>query len=155
MDYSEAYITDPVALFVKKGKEFEFSKNEDLVGKKGVGMVGDSYGQAFDDFAASSLTLELVKTPDEAFKLVKENKADYFIYALYAGETALKANNTLAEFSVLPHFVTEENFYITISKQSPFLKYLPEVNRLLAEYKSDGTISGLIEQYSKQFPDKF
>jgi len=149
MDYSEAYTTDPVALFVKKGKEFEFSKNEELVGKRGVGMVGDSYGQAFDDFANSAITLVRAKTADEAFKLLKEDKADYFIYSLYAGETELKAENAVADFAFLPNYVTEEKFYITISKKSPFVKYMPDVNRLIEKYKVDGTTTALIEGFSQ------
>ena len=37
-------------------------------------------------------------------------------------------------------FVNEENFYITISKASPFARHLPLINQALAKYKADGTI---------------
>lgn len=150
MDYSVAYTTDPVAIFVKAGSKLTFEKNEDLVGKKGVGTLGDSYGQAFDDFIKTDSTFVMATSSDAAFELVRSGKADYFVNSLYAGERQLKASGQTAEFSILPKFVAEENFYITISKKSPLVKYMSEVNRLIEQYKTDGTIDTLIEQYKQQ-----
>ena len=45
------------AIFVARGKAFPFDSWDVLVGKRGIAMVGDSYGQAFDDFAAARLQL--------------------------------------------------------------------------------------------------
>src|SRR5262245_60682157 len=70
MVYSDPYTTDPVAIFVARGKAFPFGTFDDLIGKRGIAMVGDSYGQAFDDFAAARLALRRVTTSDEAFDLV-------------------------------------------------------------------------------------
>src|SRR5215471_12800661 len=85
MVYSEPYTTDPVAIFVARGKTFPFTTFEDLVGKRGVAMVGDSYGQAFDDFAAARLNLHRASTSDEAFDLAAAGQADYLLYSLYSG----------------------------------------------------------------------
>ena len=49
-----------------------------LVGKKGIAMVGDSYGQSFDDFAASRLALTRVTTSEQAFDMVRNGQADNF-----------------------------------------------------------------------------
>ena len=67
MVYSDPYTTDPVAVFVAKGRAFPFAVFADLIGKRGIAMVGDSYGQAFDDFAAAQLSLQRVATIEEAF----------------------------------------------------------------------------------------
>jgi len=48
--YSIKYTTDPVVSFSKKGKQFVYNKKEDLVGKRIVATVGDSYGQEIDDY---------------------------------------------------------------------------------------------------------
>src|SRR5688572_5663243 len=53
MVYSDAYVTDPIAVYVARGRTFPFNSFDDLIGKRGIAMVGDSYGQAFDDFAAA------------------------------------------------------------------------------------------------------
>jgi polar amino acid transport system substrate-binding protein len=150
MAYSEPYTTDPVALFVAKGKAFPFDNWNVLKNKKGVAMIGDSYGQEFDDFSSTTLKLVRVATSKEAFDMLTSGQADYFIYSLYAGDDQLKKTQAMDKFESLPKFVDEESFYITISKKSPFLKYLPQINAGIEKYKADGTIDALIAQYKNQ-----
>jgi polar amino acid transport system substrate-binding protein len=150
MLYSDPYTTDPVAIFVAKGKAFAFDNWDVLVGKKGIAMVGDSYGQTFDDFAKNRLALTRVTTSTQAFDLVASGQADYLLYSLYAGDDYLKKAAAAARFESLPKFVNEENFYVTISKKSPYVTYLSLINRQLAKYKADGTIAGLIAQYKNR-----
>jgi polar amino acid transport system substrate-binding protein len=150
MVYSDPYTTDPVAIFVARGKSFPFPNWNVLIGRKGVAMVGDSYGQAFDDFAAANLALTRVVTAAEAYSLIAGGQADYFLYSLYAGDDYLKSAGATAQFESLPTFVNEENFYITISKQSPYVSYLRLLNQEIAKYKADGTITTLINQYKNR-----
>ncbi len=150
MVYSNPYTTDPIAIYVAKGKSFPFTNWNVLVGKKGVAMVGDSYGQAFDDFAAGNLTLTRVTTATDAYNLVASGQGDYFLYSLYAGDDFLKKAGTASQFESLPTFVDEENFYVTISKKSPYVSYLNLLNQEIAKYKADGTIDRLIAQYKNR-----
>jgi polar amino acid transport system substrate-binding protein len=150
MVYSDPYTTDPVAIFVARGRTFPFSSWEELVGKRGIAMVGDSYGQTFDDFAAARLALRRVTTSAEAFALVSSGQADYLLYSFYAGNDTLKKTGTASQFESLPKFVNEEHFYITISKQSRFVSYLPLINQQIAKYKADGTVAALIAQYASR-----
>lgn len=149
MIYSDAYTTDPVAIFVASGNAFPFTDWNVLVGKRGVAMVGDSYGQAFDDFAAANLQLTRATSAAQAFDLVASGQADYLLYALYSGDDYLKQAGATAAFESLPTFVNEENFYITISRASRFARYMPEINAAIARYKADGTIAALIAQYKQ------
>lgn len=112
-------------------------------------MVGDSHGQQFDDFAAARLRLTRVTTSAMAYDLVSSGQADYLLYSLYAGDDYLKKTGTGSQFESLPKFVNEENFYITISKASPFVSYLPRLNQEIAKYKANGTVAALIAQYKK------
>jgi len=150
MVYSDPYTTDPVAIFVAKGKAFPFDSWDVLVGKKGTAMVGDSYGQTFDDFAASRLALTRVTTATQAFDMVANGQGDYLLYSLYAGDDFLKKAGSTSRYESLPKFVNEENFYITISKKSPYVSYLKLLNQQLAKYKADGTIAALITQYKNR-----
>lgn len=150
MHYSDPYTTDPVAVYVARGKAFPFESWNVLVGKKGVAMVGDSYGQQFDDFAAASLQLVRVTTVAQALALLSNGQADYFLYALYSGNDYLKKAGTAAQFESLPKYLAEEPFYITISRQSRFAAYLPQINDAIAKYKADGTVDALIAQYANR-----
>jgi polar amino acid transport system substrate-binding protein len=150
MVYSLPYTTDPVAIYVARGKAFPFDNWNVLIGKKGIAMVGDSYGQSFDDFAAANLTLTRVTTAQQAYDMLAAGQGDYFLNSLYAGDDFLKRNGTAAQFESLPKFVNEENFYITISKKSPYVTYLALINEQITKYKADGTITALINQYKNR-----
>jgi polar amino acid transport system substrate-binding protein len=150
MVYSDPYTTDPVAIFVAKGRAFPFNSWNELISKTGVATVGDSYGQAFDDFAAARLALRRVNTSAEAFALVSSGRADYMLYSLYAGNDQLKRAGTTSRFESLPRFVVEENFYITISKRSPYVTYLPLINQEIAKNKANGMVSLLIAKFANK-----
>ncbi|MDD5569130.1 MAG: transporter substrate-binding domain-containing protein [Candidatus Pacebacteria bacterium] len=136
--YSIPYTTDPIVLFFEKGKQFAYSQKEDLIGKKGVATVGDSYGQEMDDFILkANLNVVRVDTPQLAFSLLQEGKADYFIYSMYAGRTVINELN-LSGFKE-SGIVSNQSFYIGVSKKSPYAKYMRNINasleRLIAENK--------------------
>jgi len=151
MDYSNEYTIDPISLFVKKGKSFNYEKWDDLIGKKGIATVGDSYGQELDDFIAAKLNVTRVNTVDEAFKALEESTADYFLYAFYSGEKAISDKNSKDKVEIIPKNVAEEKFYITISKKSDLIKYLPQINDLIEKYKADGTIDALILENKNKY----
>jgi polar amino acid transport system substrate-binding protein len=146
MDYSIAYTVDPVVLVVKKGKAFPYDKWEDLIGKKGVVTIGDSYGQDFDNFIKEKLSVEKATTLKEAFDLLDQEKADYFVYALYSTQDYIFKNKISDKVEILSKYVSTENFYMTISKKSSFAKLLPKVNTLLEKYVKDGTVKQIIEK---------
>jgi len=146
MDYSVAYTDDPITLFIKNGVSFPYQKWDDLVGKKGVVMIGDSYGQEFDEYIAKNLTVDKVATTKEAFDEIINGKADYFVYALYSGKNEIKKQHLTDKIQSIPNYVAAEKFYITISKNSPFAKYLSKINELIKKYQADGTIDKLMEK---------
>jgi len=146
MDYSEAYTIDPIALFIKSGSVFAYQEWSDLIGKKGVATTGDSYGQKFDDYIKDKLTVERVATAEEAFNKILSGSADYLIYGFYGGEKEIEKQNLTGKVESFSDNIASENFYIAVSKKSPYAKYLPQINELITNYKTDGTISRLIEQ---------
>jgi len=149
MDYSIPYTTDPVSIYVKSGNSFPFANWSELIGKKGVVTRGDSYGPDFDKFIKDSLTVTEVNSPADAFALINSGQANYFVYALYSGDEYISTNNLKGQFERLANNVTSENFYVTISKKSPLVKYLAQINEILTRYIADGTIDALIIKYKK------
>ena len=127
LEYSIAYAQDPIVLFFSGGKLFAYTGKQNLLGKKGVAIVGDSYGQTIDDYIVSAkLDITRVATPEAAFAMIKNGKADYFIYSLYAGKNVIeqKLLKGIQESSI----VSSQPFYIGISKKSPYVKYMKEIN---------------------------
>ncbi len=148
MNYSVAYAADPVSIFVKKGKSFPFSSWSELISKKGVVTIGDSYGQEFDKYLKDSLkNVQVVNTIDEAFAMLTADQADYFVYAKYSGEIAISKKNMTEQIEIIPTIVSSQDFYITISKKSPLAAYMNQINGILARYKTAGTIDSIINKY--------
>lgn len=149
MIYSVPYAVDPVALFTKKGRKFLYDDWKDLIGKKGVATIGDSYGQEFDEYMKVKLKVKRVETVEEAFQMIEKGTADYFIYAFYAGEKTIKSNSLEEKITVVPEYVSQENFYVAVSKKSSLAGRMDEINDLIEKYKKDGTIDRLIEYQRK------
>ena len=149
MDYSNVYIKDPIAIFVNKENKFNYGEWDDLIGKRGTATIGDSYGQEFDTYIEDNLNVARVENTSQAFDLLAKNRADYFIYALYSGNSEIKKQNYSDRIEALPKYAATENFYITISKKSPYVKYLPQVNELIEKYREDGTIDALVEKHKE------
>jgi len=143
-DFSEPYAIDPIVLLVKKGESFKFENWEDLVNKKGLGMIKDSYGPKFDKFIKTKLNVIRVKSYKDALILLEQNKYDYFIYSLYSSNQMLAEKDLTDKIEILPKYVAANNFYIMISKKSPLTKLLPKINTLIVKYKDDRTIARLM-----------
>jgi polar amino acid transport system substrate-binding protein len=141
--FSDPYIVDPISVFVKEGSDFSPKVKEDLLGKKGIVTTGDSYGQEIDDMITSKmLDVVEVATPQEAFSLLIKEKGDYFLYSTYAGE-----RSSFNEGTKDAGIISNQYFYIGISKNSPLAEKLPEINRILEEYKQNGIIEEISSRY--------
>ncbi len=139
LDYSIAYTDDPVVLFFSAGKAFPYTGKESLLGKTWVSIVGESHGQGIDEYIISAkVDMLKVSTPQEAFALVKEGRADYFIYSLYAGSRVL-IQEWLSGFEK-SRTVSSQPCYIGISKKSPYAKLMPLINAALQKMIEEGRI---------------
>ncbi len=143
LTFSIPYANDPVVVFVKSYNKSDYDGKEDLIYKKGVAMVGDSYGQNLDDFILQkNLCLTRVLTPKEAFELVDKNKADYFLYSLWAGKKVINQEHLVGMINST--VLSNQPFYIGFSKKSRYVKYMDTINQTLQELIDNGTISKMV-----------
>ncbi|MCX6797885.1 MAG: transporter substrate-binding domain-containing protein [Candidatus Falkowbacteria bacterium] len=146
---SVPYASSSIALFIKKDKKFSYRDWNSLLRKKGVGVIGASYGEEFNDFIkTNNLSLAQATSSRSAFYSVSEGKADYFIFYRDAGEKALLSNKPLSlKITTVPEFITTEDFYIAISKKSPYYKQLAEISKSLYEQRNSSYINYLANKY--------
>jgi polar amino acid transport system substrate-binding protein len=150
-EYSHPYTKDPVVIFVAKGKAFPYAKWDDLIGKKGISTVGDSFGQEFDKVIAEKLTVARSTDVEGCFAKLFDGTADYFIYAKYSGIFKSEKLGLADRMEYLPVNACVEDFHIGIAKKSPYAKYLPEINKRLDELVKDGTVERLVQQYTERY----
>lgn len=153
MHFCEFFMIDPVSIFVLKGKTFPFKKWEDLIGKKGNTVRGESYGKNFDSFIIERLEIERVTTVAQNFFKLEKERIDYAIIGLYPGLSNASIIGFKEKIEVLPQNITEENLYMAFSKKSKHIKLIPQVNEIIIRLKKEGLIDKWIEKYLKYYED--
>ncbi len=144
--YTDAYVTDPIAVFTRADQPFAYGSWEDLAGKNGVGTVGDSYGIALDAFIDEHLTFAVVPDVAEAFDRLEAGEADYVLYGAFAGEREIAAGER--NVAALPALAAEVPFHMAVSKRSPLADRVEEMNQLLERLVADGTVRRLMDEYA-------
>jgi polar amino acid transport system substrate-binding protein len=120
LDYVQpAFMYDPVAVFVTKGKEFPFTGQDDLIGKKGVTNQGESYGTEFDAFIKDKLTVARSDGIDDAFKDLLSGKADYVIAGYYPGLAEADVQGIEDKVEALNPALLSAEMFVAFSKKSP------------------------------------
>jgi polar amino acid transport system substrate-binding protein len=151
MEYTIPYMQDPVAIFVAKGKAFPYTKWDDLIGKKGTATIGDSFGKEFDKFIAGKLTVSKDLKAEGNFNKILSEEADYFISGMYSGLIEAEKLGISDKIEYLPVYVTAETFCISISRESSFIRYMPQINKKIEALIKDGTVDRLIEEKLKYY----
>jgi polar amino acid transport system substrate-binding protein len=151
MDYSIPYMKDPVVIFVAKGKAFPYKKWDDLIGRKGTTTIGDSFGKTFDQFIFGKLTISRSLKVEGNFNKMLSGEADYFISAMYSGLIEAEKLGISDKIEYLPVYAATEALYIAISKESKFIRYLPQVNEKIEKLIKDGTVDRLIDEKMKYY----
>lgn len=119
LDYIEPpFMTDPVAIVVRKGASFAYAEWSDLKGRKGVTNAGESFGDKFDAFMASDLTVARAAGVDKAFAALLVGAADYMIIGLYPGRNEAKRLGLAGKIAFLPKELVSAQMYVAFSKQS-------------------------------------
>ncbi|MFT5760125.1 MAG: polar amino acid transport system substrate-binding protein [Alteromonadaceae bacterium] len=144
---AESYTSDPVVIFVVKGKSFPFTQWKDLMGKQGGAIIGDSFGQKFDSYAESNLDIYKVKQIKQAFEMMTLGRLEYVICGLYTGRIHMIEMGLKNEIEYLSKPVVTPLAYQAFSKESKFIRHIPYFNKRIAELKVDGTIGKLIEKH--------
>jgi polar amino acid transport system substrate-binding protein len=149
LEFSDPYLSQPTVILVEKGKEFTFSSWDSLIGKKGVSNVGESYGQKFDEFIKEKLDVSYHQF-ERALQVLNLGEADYLIIDLY---TALIYSRLLQgedSITILDPPVTVQSFHFGIRKDSELVKYLPQINKIIAEKLKNSEIADtLLSHFDK------
>ena len=150
MDYvTPPFILDPTVVFVKKGDRFAFETWDDLVGLKGGAPIGNSYGDAFDRYAASKLDIERVPLLGQAFDKLISGRNRYVVYGLYPGLAEAEVTGRRDQLDYLPKSIISEGLYFTISKKSPC--DCPRIRQFLAQKMKEFTRQKLPEQLMEKY----
>ena len=145
MAFTVPYIEVPTAVFVPAGKSFSFEKIEDLKGKRGLMMRGDSISPEFEAFE-SQLSLTKLANYEQVFKMLADHRAEYAVVAQFGFMIAAKREGYDDKLERLPVPIASRSLYCAFSKKSVFVKYLPAVNLKIKQMQTEGTMQRMLAE---------
>ncbi len=122
-DYMEYF--SPAMLFTKSvvwqahDHKFPYHQREDLVGRWGVTVINNSFGQTFDEYARDNLNLLKVASLDQAFNMLIAGRADYVLYERGPGAAYADRLGLAEKLVAMEPAISSEGLFLAISKQSP------------------------------------
>ncbi|MCD4741259.1 MAG: transporter substrate-binding domain-containing protein [Desulfobacteraceae bacterium] len=138
--YTDSYHNVETCVVVKKGKAFPFKIWDDLIGKKGVIIRGRMKGTRWEAFRNEKLQIYEVNELSQVLKMLYSGRQDYGVEKKYSILMEAKNIGYLDKIEILPIPLSTDKAYIAFSKQSPFAKYVPKVNKEIAKLKDSGTL---------------
>jgi polar amino acid transport system substrate-binding protein len=142
--------SNPVAIFVREDRRISFANWDQLKGLKGGVSLGDTFGNGFDEYLAKNLTVEVAPSVNENFKKLDAGRIDWFVSGVYMG-LAWLSQASLHPIVALTPYVSNDSIYLGMSKLSPHLDLLADIDRKLAALKADGTLDRLLARNLKKF----
>ncbi|NMY50866.1 Amino acid ABC transporter substrate-binding protein [Pseudomonas sp. 9AZ] len=119
MDYVHpAFYFTPSVVWVHRGAEFPYAGWDDLRNRTGDTLVNNSFGQTFDAYAKSNLTLEGVASLTQAFQKLLLGRTDYVLYERYPGQALADSLGMQDDLLVLDPPISSEGLYLTLSHNS-------------------------------------
>jgi len=119
MDYVHpAFYFTPSVVWVNRGAEFPYAGWDDLRNRTGDTLVNNSFGQTFDAYAKSNLTLEGVASLTQAFQKLLLGRTDYVLYERYPGQALADSLGMQDDLLVLDPPISSEGLYLTLSHNS-------------------------------------
>ncbi|WP_269532976.1 ABC transporter substrate-binding protein [Chitinimonas sp. BJYL2] len=118
MDYFQPAITRTrTVIWSQQGRKIHYTKWRDLVGHRGLTVINNSFGEAFDRYAEKHLKIEKVARLESALRMLSINRGDYVIYEEEPGK-AFAARLNLKGLVAAQVPVSQEDLFLTFSHNS-------------------------------------
>ena len=144
MDFSAPYLNNRQCIVVKKDHASDYSGVSSFDGKKVVAANG-SAGEAAARYILIDAVFEAVSTPANALRLVKKGEADAAVVDYSMAEILTAEDKDYSDLKILSYIsLMDEEFAVGFRKGSTAL---PEIDKILEELLSDGTVAALAEKY--------
>ena len=118
MDYFyPAFRGTRTVIWTTPKRSFNYRTWSDLLNRKGLTVVNNSFGEAFDAYAKESLSIANVATLEQALQMLVLGRADYLIYEEDPG-LALAAKLNITGLMTAAVAVSTEGLHLTFSHKS-------------------------------------
>ncbi|MCX4029531.1 transporter substrate-binding domain-containing protein [Endozoicomonas sp. SM1973] len=137
---------DANAIFVWKGKEFEFESIDNLKGKTVGRVIGGSLGEKIDSYFDQYLITERVRESHYNYMKLCKGRIDFFASGLYTAPIQLAKYGFLGKIVPLEKPLNTEYLYMAISKKSKYKDIMPMLESALEKLKAKGVVEKLVKK---------
>jgi len=118
MDYFHpAFRETKSVIWTRSNLTMSYKKWADLIGKRGVTVINNSFGEGFDSYAKESLKISTVPSLEQALKMLTLSRADYLIYEEDPG-LAFAAKMNITGIKTISPAISNESLHLTLSHKS-------------------------------------
>ncbi|WP_432474527.1 substrate-binding periplasmic protein [Amphritea sp. HPY] len=151
---SQPVIADPVTLFVNRQNPMPFTGLGDLKGKIAGLLLGDSFGESFDQFLRQNNRIEYVSRNRQNFEKLARQRIDFMPIGLLSGRLQSRKLGFHEQVMPLEYPVSTEFYFLAVGRNSGLQQHLPFLSRRLQEMYQDGSINRLTDYYSLIYLDQ-
>ena len=150
--FSNAYRTESVVLFIRKGERFAIKDLSDIIAKNlTIGIIaGVYYGQNFEKLMGNETFRNHVQTTSgDAINISKTlNKRIYgFLCDKYAGISCINKAGHYNRFEIHPVTINSSDIHLMFSKKTCQPNDVKRFNETLNKLKKSGTINQIVHKY--------
>jgi polar amino acid transport system substrate-binding protein len=150
LDFVEPpFALNPEVAIAAAGATFAFTGRDDLIGKRGVTVAGESFGIDFDAFLAENLQVARVERLSDAFSQLLNGEADYLLFGQYPALAEAARLGISDQIQVLSPNLVEGDLYVAFSKQSPCLSLMDAFGAEIQAMLDNGRVGELIDEATR------
>lgn len=144
-------LREEVALFYNRRKPVRFERLDDLARYRGGLLFGESYGAAFDRFVASHDTIEYVSDSTQNFGKLIRQRIDFIPYERRTGRLLVERLPGGGDIVDLPRPITVDYLRLAVSRHSPLVARLPEIDAALQRLAADGSLARWLDESERDY----
>lgn len=141
-NFSDPYLFDQTVLIVMEDND-EIKTFEDLDGRVSTNSPGSSYAEMAEGYGS---TVTYITTFADTIQLLQRGDAEATINALAVFNDYVREKGAEAGIKIVDRTEPEKTV-IAAQKSDDTLTLVEEINKILADYKADGTLKALSEKY--------
>ena len=147
----EALVADPIVLFTQRDKPVPFTRWDELRGRTVGLLLGDSFGDQFDDFATQHLNVEWVSSGEQNFIKLAQGRIDFMPVGLYSWTLQNRRFGYDHVIVQQPGELVTEHYRIAVRRDPELLALLPRFDQRLREMNGNGSLRRLDAFYSARY----
>lgn len=134
-------------VWAAEGHTFAYRRWTDLIDKRGVTVINNSFGEDFDRFAKERLKIAQVASLEQAIQMLQLGRTDYLVYEDNPGEAYITRLGVSGVRQLAPPVATE-SLFVTLSHKSacntPELR--GQLQRALYKLAREKHMDGFVER---------